>query len=545
MPRVPFTGRFSAYWCQNDIENTYPMTATDLPARPRISDMNRAFIIGSALTFLALCALFWGFTADDAYIVGRYAKNAAAGHGLVYNLGEHVTALTSPLHGLLETGLALLGLDPVASYRLMAPFVVLAGWFVALRQSGLQGQALVVFTVVGLLSPFLALWTVGGLETPLLACFTTLLVSKLIVVNHAGVVSGRDFAILGLLAGLMFLTRFDSVLVSVPVLLAVLITQYRRPVIWAGAAFSLALAASWLVFSWAYYGDIFPTSYYVKLAVGGRPAIDSLSALLNFVVLSGLLVLLFFVRPASLEKRTPLSKAILRGAAISAVLLLLYASRSSGQHMMFGYRLFMPYLMAAGLVLSLSLGKERPMLTAGLVGGQAAMIGIVTFWGVNPAPLARLPLLNRAYAEYEFITPKTYGLFMDMLKADAHDIAAHWQETGRDEQPRIYLRTGGTGYWLPEFYVFEALVSYRHGCGVQTEGSILGAHYMQQLGFTKMGTYVEDRGRARDDVADDAPLMFSTTLDWMGPQVTGYLYGPEPTPLALSTTIGGGCTASE
>ncbi|SHE49280.1 4-amino-4-deoxy-L-arabinose transferase [Litoreibacter ascidiaceicola] len=545
MPRVPVAGRFSAYWCQNDIENTYPMTASNLPARPRISDMNSAFIIGSALTFLALCALFWGFTADDAYIVGRYAKNAAAGHGLVYNLGEYVTALTSPLHGLLETGLALLGLDPVTSYRLIAPFVVLAGWFVALRQTGIQGQALVVFTVVGLLSPFLALWTVGGLETPLLACFTTLLVSKLIVVNRAGVVSGRDFAILGLLAGLMFLTRFDSVLVSVPVLLAVLITQYRRPVIWAGAAFSLALAVSWLVFSWAYYGDIFPTSYYVKLAVGGRPPIDSLSALLNFVVLSGLLVLVFFVRSGDVEKRTPLSKAILRGAAISAVLLLLYASRSSGQHMMFGYRLFMPYLMAAGLVLSLSLRKERPMLTAGLVGGQATMIGIVTFWGVNPAPLARLPLLDRAYAEYEFITPKTYGLFMDMLKADAQDIAAHWQETGRDVQPRIYLRTGGTGYWLPEFYVFEALVSYRHGCGVQTEGSILGAHYMQQLGFSKMGTYVEDRGHARDDVAHDAPLMFSTTLEWMGPQVTGYLYGPEPTPLELSTTIGGGCSKSQ
>ncbi len=513
----------------------------DRPALTRTFDTDRAIIAGSAAVFLTLCALFWPFVADDAYIVGRYAQNAAAGNGLVYNLGEQVSALTSPLHALLETGLALFGLDPVMGYRLLAPVLVLAGWFVAIRETGLRGSALVLFTAASLFSPFLALWTIGGLETALLACLATLFVSRLIVLKRAGAAGTRDFLWLGLLAALMFLTRHDSALVTAPILLAILVVEYRRPALWVGAALCAAVASSWLLFAASYYGDIFPTSYYLKFALGGRAPIDSVSALLNFAVVSGLVLLALLARPASPNRNAPLSKAILRGAAFSLVLFLLYASRASGQHMMFGFRLFVPYLMGAALVLSLALANPRPTLSVLIVGWQAFMVALVTFFGVNPAPLARLPGLDRAYTEYQYVTPATYGLFMDMLRADAEAIAAHWRETGGSGQPSIYLRTGGTGYWLPEFYVYEALVSYRHGCGVQMGKSILAAHYMQQLGFSRAGTVVEDMGRTRTDVADDAALLFATELDWMGPQVTGYLFGPDPIPLPLGTRIGAGC----
>lgn len=160
---------------------------------------------------------------------------------------------------------------------------------------------------------------------------------------------------------------------------------------------------------------------------------------------------------------------------------------------------------------------------------------------MNPAPLARLPGLDQAYAEYEFITPTTYGRFMEMLREDAEAVAAHWRDTGRKEQPRIYLRTGGTGYWLPEFYVYETLVSYRHECRARAAAMVGASHYMQQLDFSRMGSRVEDWGRARADVPDNAPLLFATTMDWMGPQVTGYLFGPEPAPLRLGVTVGSGC----
>ncbi|MGJ8611787.1 MAG: hypothetical protein ACSHWY_11865 [Octadecabacter sp.] len=70
---------------------------------PTVTGFDRAFIAISIVVFLTLCATFWPFVADDAYIVGRYAMNAAAGDGLVCNIGERVSALTSPLHALLET----------------------------------------------------------------------------------------------------------------------------------------------------------------------------------------------------------------------------------------------------------------------------------------------------------------------------------------------------------------------------------------------------------------------------------------------------------
>ncbi|KPU84639.1 hypothetical protein JI58_02765 [Marinosulfonomonas sp. PRT-SC04] len=502
---------------------------------------DRAIIIASALAFLSLCALFWGFVADDAYIVGRYAQNAAAGNGLVYNIGEQVSALTSPLHALLESALAYCGLDPVKSYRIIAPAMVLTGWFVALSTTGLRGHRLLLFTALSLFSPFLVLWSVGGLETAMLASLATLFVTRLVVLNRVGAATGRDYVWLGLLAALMFLTRHDSVLVSAPILFTIFVLEYRRPAVWIGAALCIALASSWLLFSVFYYGDIFPRSYYIKLALGGRPSIDSLSALLNFGLLSGLFLIVFFMRRASLDKQAPLSKAILRGA----IIFLLYASHAAGQHMMFGYRLLVPYLMGASLVIALSIPDPRPALSAIFVGWQAVMLAVVMFIGVNPAPLARLPGLDQAYAEYEFITPATFGRHMDMLYTDALDIAAHWRATGREDLPHIYLRTGGMGYFLPDFYVYETLISYRHGCGVQMRKSIFASHYMQQLDLSLTGKLVENLGRMRDDVPDDAPLLFATEIDWMGPKTTGYLFGPNPVPLQLSAQIGAGCTAHQ
>ncbi len=41
---------------------------------------------------------------EDALIYARYISNALAGNGLVYNVGEHVNALTSPLFSYLLLG---------------------------------------------------------------------------------------------------------------------------------------------------------------------------------------------------------------------------------------------------------------------------------------------------------------------------------------------------------------------------------------------------------------------------------------------------------
>jgi hypothetical protein len=43
-------------------------------------------------------ALFYGFIADDSFITARYAENLVDWGQLVFNPGERISALTSPLH---------------------------------------------------------------------------------------------------------------------------------------------------------------------------------------------------------------------------------------------------------------------------------------------------------------------------------------------------------------------------------------------------------------------------------------------------------------
>ncbi|PPB79748.1 hypothetical protein LV82_02539 [Albidovulum inexpectatum] len=514
--------------------------------KPTDSTPMAGIFLGAAVAFLVLCAAFWPFVADDAFIVGRYALNAANGHGLVYNIGERVSALTSPLHALIESAVAIFTSDPVHVYRLAAPLVVLAGWLVAIRHTGLRGHALWTFTLLSLFSPFLILWTVGGLETPLLTCLATIFVARLTVIVRRGRAFDADFLWLGALAAAMFLTRHDSAVVTAPILLAITFAEYRRPSLWRAAILAAVIAGSWLAFAAIYYGDIFPTSFYLKLALGGRAPIDSISALVNFVALSGLLVAALAVRLPRIAERPAISRAILRGGAVATILFLVYASRASGQHMMFGYRLFVPWLMPAALVLSQAIARPRAAMTTVFAIWQIVMLGVVYFIGVNPAPLRALPGLNHAFAEYEYIRPRMFLEWSEMLKHQAADITQHWEDLNRTETPKIYLRSGGMGYWLPDFYVFETLVSYRHDCGEPARAMIRASHYAQQLGFSMTGTMVEQIARERADIPDDAPLLFATTIEWMGrPEVTGYLFGPEPVEISLGDTVNAKCVLND
>ncbi|MFP6900618.1 MAG: hypothetical protein VCA36_06720, partial [Opitutales bacterium] len=103
----------------------------------KTSDTNdtslRAPARASALSFwiyffwIALVVLsLWGFTADDSFIVYRYAENLASGNGLTYNADEFISALTSPLHAILCTLLTLAPCSLLVSNKVLA-IVALAG----------------------------------------------------------------------------------------------------------------------------------------------------------------------------------------------------------------------------------------------------------------------------------------------------------------------------------------------------------------------------------------------------------------------------------
>src|SRR2546430_8458334 len=88
-----------------------------------------AAVIGARLWFLA----FTRVTYEDAFISLRYARNLAAGLGMVYNPGERVFGATTPLHVLLLAALTALHLpDPLFAVKLLSIFadgVTAAVWY--------------------------------------------------------------------------------------------------------------------------------------------------------------------------------------------------------------------------------------------------------------------------------------------------------------------------------------------------------------------------------------------------------------------------------
>jgi len=81
----------------------------DLPRREsRARDLSEPLILAGVFLFaLLLRSLVWleyPTPRDDAFIVFRVARNLAAGAGFVFNAGERVQAVSSPLYGLLTAG---------------------------------------------------------------------------------------------------------------------------------------------------------------------------------------------------------------------------------------------------------------------------------------------------------------------------------------------------------------------------------------------------------------------------------------------------------
>ena len=67
------------------------------PAQPPSSLQTTLTVLCLLLVFVFACLFFIDATSDDAYITMRYARNAAAGEGIVYNPGERVEGYSNPL----------------------------------------------------------------------------------------------------------------------------------------------------------------------------------------------------------------------------------------------------------------------------------------------------------------------------------------------------------------------------------------------------------------------------------------------------------------
>ena len=302
-----------------------------------------------ASTFLA------SFTAEDAYIVARYAVNARDLGEWVFNRGEHVSALTSPLHGLLLIVLSWVASDPIPVYKAIGAAAVVGSCALMLAGFGLERREAMPLAAAAV-APNMILWTFGGLETPLLAAIVTAMAA--LYSRETG--RGRGWLTgVAALGGLAVVTRYDAVLFAGPVVIAALL-QARcggRERLLSVLAATLVPAA-WLVYSWLAFGSVLPTSFYVKTPTSAFDVVQlNMRYMFEQLLISGVGVMAMFALIALAVSGAPRATVMreLRarvGLHAGLAVVLVYGLTMATVHMMFAFRHFAPYLASTALALA-------------------------------------------------------------------------------------------------------------------------------------------------------------------------------------------------
>ncbi|NQT13404.1 MAG: hypothetical protein HQ582_11685 [Planctomycetes bacterium] len=150
-----------------------------------------------AISLGGLLLVFGGPSSmDDTWIYLRYVKNVLEGQGWVYNLGEHVNALTSPLWGaLLLLPCRLFGVSLGTAHAVSFAVILLevALLLQLFRRLGHKYAPAACLTVLVLAEPHSLRHGFTGMEGPLVT-FSMVLVSYLALVNplFSGAVARRN-----------------------------------------------------------------------------------------------------------------------------------------------------------------------------------------------------------------------------------------------------------------------------------------------------------------------------------------------------------------
>lgn len=198
------------------------------------------------------------FEFEDALIYYRYIRNALEGHGLVYNIGSYVNAMTSPLHTyiLLVTSY-LTGNIHLAAMCISTLFMGLALFvFVEVFSNHCERRFAILGAVLLACSPYL--YSTFGIETTL---FIFMIGLCLYYFEKDNVYA------LGVACALLLLARTEGVFLILAMIFEHL--RLRRPIPKPVAfALPLLILAANSVFSLFYYGTMIPHSSSAKIYHG-------------------------------------------------------------------------------------------------------------------------------------------------------------------------------------------------------------------------------------------------------------------------------------
>jgi hypothetical protein len=236
---------------------------------------------------------------DDAMISMRYAWNLSHGAGLVWNPGEYVEGYTNPLTVLMMTGVTFFFNKSmsVLVVQLLNIFILAAiGFFsVQITLNVVKGKNKTEQTLLKLIGLGAALgyfpifyWSLLGMETGLLTLLE--LAGIWGVFRFLESPSKAKSGLTGLLLGLAFLARPDSLVMTAPILLYLVYETYRlenssksQKLQYLALTFGIifAIIAAQELFRLFYYGDLVPNTYTLKAT--GMPLKDKILNGIGFI----------------------------------------------------------------------------------------------------------------------------------------------------------------------------------------------------------------------------------------------------------------------
>jgi hypothetical protein len=305
-----------------------------------------------------------------------------------------------------------------------------------------------------------------------------------------------------------------------------------------------------------YYGDIFPTSFYVKtprgdiwdLILNGR----YIASFLLYIGLIPVVALAIALLAPDYKKTTGVLYR--HGRSIwwlyaGLFMEILYGLTMATHHMMFSFRFFVPYLPAAVILVVDLLRQASAARKVDLSAGRPAFL-----YAGFLVCLMLFQLYQNAYTynrsvngissigEYRELGIRDYVRFIQTLEQEAADIEQHWDviHGDRTRPPRIITFGGGMlPYTYRESYVYEKLVSYRHCHERQDQG--LYADYLHIL-VPRLGSLAEQLPGSRDKYS----LVSSYELEFDGSnQKFLVYYNSEPRDHNLSQKIDEPCQQLE
>ena len=371
---------------------------------------------------------------DDAMISMRYARNLAAGHGLVWNAGE------TPVEGYSNFAwtLFMAALHLVAAEPLISLFVSIAGlalllanivvvWSIARRLAPGRPRAAALAALMVACFYSLGYWTLRGMEVGLLALAIDAAVLGVLVLEGGG-----SAALLAAALTLLPLVRADGALPALLVGGYAYATSARRSGrAWIFLALPLAAVAAHTGFRLWYYGDWMPNTYYLKMT--GAPLIARLQRGVLTTALEGAwalwpaAVLAAAARPLAGHRRLP---------ALVAAAMTAYAMYVGGDAWEWTGHVNRYLVCAAPLALVLAaIGIDD--MTEGARGapgaargGKRLLVAAVALGGALVYTIASL----RYFPDRELSVARPFLLAAIYAAA----LGAAWAYASRDRRPRAF-----------------------------------------------------------------------------------------------------------